>query len=94
FFYMDPPYWQTEGYGVPFPFQEYVDMAELMRTIKGKAMISINDHPDIRKAFEGLPMMELDITYTLAKGAPSDKSGELVITNWDAGGLGGLFDGV
>ena len=23
FFYMDPPYWQTEGYGVPFPFEQY-----------------------------------------------------------------------
>ena len=21
FFYMDPPYWETEGYGVPFEFQ-------------------------------------------------------------------------
>lgn len=94
FFYMDPPYWQTEGYGVPFPFQEYVDMASLMRSMKGKAMVSINDHPEIREAFAGLPMMEFDIAYTLAKGAPSEKSRELVITNWDAGGLGGLFDGV
>ena len=23
FFYMDPPYWQTEGYGVPFPWDQY-----------------------------------------------------------------------
>lgn len=91
FFYMDPPYWQTEGYGVPFPFQEYVDMATLLRSIKGKAMVSINDHPEIREAFDGLPMLELDIAYTLAKGAPSAKSRELVITNWDAKNTGGLF---
>jgi DNA adenine methylase len=93
FFYMDPPYWETEGYGVPFPFQEYVDMASLMRSMKGRAMVSINDHPEIRAAFDGLDMLELDIAYTLAKGAPSTRSGELVITNWDAGSTGGLFDG-
>lgn len=91
FFYMDPPYWQTEGYGVPFDFKEYELMAKLMRSMKGKAMISINDHPDIRKVFEGLPMLELDIKYTLQKGGESQTSGELVITNWDTENTGGLF---
>jgi DNA adenine methylase len=91
FFYMDPPYWQTEGYGVPFDFQEYIDMANLMRAMKGKAMVSINDHPDIRKAFEGLPMLELDIQYSLQKNGSPEKTGELVITNWDAENTGGLF---
>jgi hypothetical protein len=46
FFYMDPPYWKTEGYGVEFPFAEYEAMADVMRKLKGKAMLSINDHPD------------------------------------------------
>jgi DNA adenine methylase len=80
FFYMDPPYWETEGYGVPFP----------LRSMKGRAMVSINDHPEIREAFAGLPMMELDIKYSLQRG-PSETTGELVITNWDAGELNGLF---
>lgn len=93
FFYMDPPYWQTEGYGVPFEFENYERMANYMRTMKGRAMISINDHPDIRKVFEGLPTLELDIKYTLQKGGESKEAGELVITNWDAENTGGLFDG-
>jgi DNA adenine methylase len=92
FFYMDPPYWQTAGYGVPFEFDNYERMASLMRTMKGKAMISINDHPDIRKVFDGLPMMEIDIKYTLQNAGDSQTSGELVITNWDAENTGGLFD--
>jgi DNA adenine methylase len=92
FFYMDPPYWQTAGYGVPFGFDNYERMASLMRTMKGKAMISINDHPDIRKAFDGLPFMELDIKYTLANAGESQTSGELVITNYDAKNAGGLFE--
>ncbi|CAH0444066.1 hypothetical protein LMG10661_00631 [Ralstonia syzygii subsp. syzygii] len=65
FFYMDPPYWQTEGYGVPFGFENYVEMADLMRTCKGRVMVSINDHVDIRQAFEGHHMAELDIKYSL-----------------------------
>ncbi|MCR1767874.1 DNA adenine methylase [Burkholderia glumae] len=92
FIYMDPPYWQTEGYGVPFEFGEYVAMAAFMRRCKSKVMVSINDHPDIRRAFDGLSMLELEIKYTAAGGNHSGKvSGELVITNWDTADSGGLF---
>lgn len=92
FFYADPPYWQTEGYGVPFPFGEYEALAAAMRTCKGKMMVSINDHPEIRAAFSGLVMHELEITYTVgtadARKAPSR---ELVIMNWEQDALGQLF---
>src|SRR5438445_8219388 len=54
FFYLDPPYWQTEGYGVGFGFAQYQQMAEFMRACKGKVMVSINDQPDIRAVFDGL----------------------------------------
>lgn len=91
FFYMDPPYWQTEGYGVPFDWENYEEMARLLRVIKGKAMVSINDHPDIRRVFDGLPMQGLDIKYSVGNnnGAP-EASRELVITNWEVGS-GELF---
>jgi DNA adenine methylase len=82
FFYMDPPYWQTEGYGVPFDWAEYETMATLMRTIKGKAMLSINDHPDIRRCFEGFHMVEVPIKYTVGGGQGVDRI-ELIISNWD-----------
>ncbi|MGS0603614.1 hypothetical protein ACQEPW_015250 [Xanthomonas oryzae pv. oryzicola] len=44
-FYLDPPYWQTEGYGVEFPWEQYERLASMVRTLQGKAVISINDHP-------------------------------------------------
>lgn len=92
FLYMDPPYWQTEGYGVDFDFQNYLDMAEFMRSSKGKVMVSINDHPDIRRAFAGLFFLELDIKYSVANNhGTASTSGELVITNWDCNAAGGLF---
>jgi DNA adenine methylase len=96
FFYCDPPYWETEGYGVPFEYQEYVDMAAFMKSCKGKVMVSINDHPDIRKAYDGLVILDgeqLGIKYSVANshGKP-ETSQELVILNYDPMKSGGLFD--
>lgn len=92
FFYMDPPYWQTEGYGVPFEWAQYVKMEQLVRSAKGKVMISINDHPEIRALFSGFVMHDLSIKYSVGNkhGDPAS-SGELVITNLDPGNSGGLF---
>lgn len=92
FFYMDPPYWQTEGYGVPFDFGQYEAMAEAMRSCKGKIMVSINDHPDIRRVFAGFHTHELNIRYSVgANHGATDASSELVITNWSPDALGQLF---
>ena len=92
FFYMDPPYWQTEGYGVPFGFEQYETMADAMRTSKGKIMVSINDHPDIRCVFAGFHTHELGIKYSVGTNhGAMDASSELVITNWSPDVLGQLF---
>jgi len=83
-FYLDPPYWQTEGYGVDFPFSEYEKMAEIMSTLQGKAVLSINDHPDIRRVFSGFEMIPLQLRYTIGKqSTPVQPSGELIIKSWD-----------
>jgi DNA adenine methylase len=93
FHYMDPPYWQTEGYGVDFPFENYERMASFMRQCKGKVMVSINDHPDIRRVFAGFHFEQLDIRYSNSNQRSSrpEASGELVIMNWEPAALGGLF---
>ncbi len=83
FFYLDPPYWQTEGYGVPFEWPEYEKMAEKMRSIKGKAILSINDHPDIRACFAEFDILELPIKYTVGGGANAVDRTELIISSWD-----------
>ena len=81
-FYCDPPYWGTAGYGVKFGLEQYDRMAELAKTIKGKMVISVNDIPEMRKAFAGLNMESVDITYTLAGSGKSPKTSELIIRNW------------
>nr|WP_288357290.1 DNA adenine methylase [uncultured Pseudomonas sp.] len=84
FHYWDPPYWGTEGYTSPFGFDQYQAMAEFMGSCQGRVMVSINDHPDIRAAFDGFAMDELSITYSTsnARTAARKSSGELVIRNW------------
>lgn len=93
FHYMDPPYWQTAGYGLEFGFEQYEQMAEFMRRCKGRVMVSINDHPDIRRVFEGFHFEQLDIRYstTNKREGSAEVTGELVIMNWEPAALGGLF---
>ncbi len=93
FHYMDPPYWETAGYGVDFGFENYERMAEFMRRCKGKVMVSINDHPDIREVFKGFHLEEVNIRYSVGnpRGGAAEASGELVITSWEPASLGQLF---
>jgi len=90
---MDPPYWQTAGYGLNFPFEEYERMANFMRRCKGRVMVSINDHPDIRRAFDGFHFECLDIRYcnTNQRKGTAEMTGELVIMNWQPSVLEQLF---
>ncbi len=90
-FYMDPPYWQTEGYGVTFGFEQYEEMAELLGQIRGKAIISLNDHPDIRRVFGQYHIESTDITYTVG-GGKGTAAREVLIFSWDiAAEPAGLF---
>lgn len=82
-FYCDPPYWQTEGYGVPFGFEEYEQMAHLANTIQGHMIISINDHPDIREVFKALHVVEVDYQYTVGGAANPTDCVELIYGNWE-----------
>jgi DNA adenine methylase len=82
-FYMDPPYWATEGYGVPFELDQYDAMAAVLGGLKGRAIVSVNDVPEMRKAFKGFPMQRLEIRYSVSGGkAPRRATGELVIRSW------------
>jgi DNA adenine methylase len=84
-FYADPPYWQTEGYGIDFPLSEYEQMARLAREMQGTIIISVNDHHDMRRIFDGLPTRTVDIEYTVGGAANAQAAKELIIGNWRDG---------
>ncbi|NOX75519.1 MAG: DNA adenine methylase, partial [Gammaproteobacteria bacterium] len=79
-FYLDPPYWETAGYGVEFEWGNFELMAKLAREVDGAMIISINDHPDIRAVFDGLHMESVAINYTVGGGKGSAAK-ELIIWN-------------
>lgn len=84
FFFCDPPYWQTEGYGIPFGMDQYEALASRLRGLKGRALLTINDHPDMRRVFAGFRQKRLTTRYTIgqsarAKAAPRS---ELAVMTW------------
>lgn len=82
-FYCDPPYWGTEGYGVPFGIEQYTALAERMRTMQGKAVLSVNDVPAMREAFDGFDIRRVSISYTVSdRGRGRESRGELIVRNW------------
>ncbi|MBE0269389.1 DNA adenine methylase [Xylella fastidiosa subsp. multiplex] len=81
--YLDPPYWQQEGYGFDFPWSEYEAIADFMRVAKGKVVLSINDHPEIRELFEGMNIIPLQLRYSISRTKENNTpSGELIIKSW------------
>ena len=82
-FYLDPPYWETEGYGNDFGIDQYEKMAALMARLKGKAILSLNDHPDIRRIFAAFQMDTVPISYTVGGGGKAVDRSEVIIYSWD-----------
>lgn len=82
-FYCDPPYWETEGYGNEFALDNYFRMGDLARTIQGKMIISVGEHLEMKKAFKGLSMDRLELSYTVGGGGKAtDPRGELIFRSW------------
>lgn len=84
FFYADPPYFDTAGYSVDFGYEQYKDLANIMSNSKGKVMVSLNDHEEMRNVFKDFRIESLDIKYSLTSkaSAKSKVSKEIVICNY------------
>lgn len=78
-FYLDPPYWGSEGdYGAGmFGQDEFAQMADRLKALKGRFILSINDRPEVRETFVGIERIEVDTTYTI-QAAKSQPARELI----------------
>jgi DNA adenine methylase len=81
-FYCDPPYFGTEGYGVDFGLEQYAKLAETAKAIKGKMIISVNDIPEMREAFNGFNMKQITTFYNFNGAKETKPSSELLICNF------------
>jgi len=81
-FFLDPPYWQTAGYGNAFGLEEHERLAEAMRGLQGRAILTINDHPDMRRIYGGFTVETMRTTYTVGGGSRAKPAGELLVRTW------------
>ncbi len=56
FFYIDPPYWETTEYDTKFTWQDHIDLANLLKRVRGRWLLTIGDHPDVRKLYGNYAM--------------------------------------
>ena len=84
-FYLDPPYWKWKGYDYNFEKQDYLDLRDVLRKIKGKFILSLDASQFIRGTFSEYNQREVITRYSCGKDPRSrgiDRT-ELVITNFD-----------
>jgi DNA adenine methylase len=80
--YIDPPYWIVKNhYGNGNGKIEPEGVANLVKSLKGKAIVSYNNHPRVRKAFAGLNFHKVKTVYSIQSGTKRNVS-ELLITNF------------
>lgn len=79
-FYLDPPYYGCEGdYGPGmFSAEEFEEMAELLGRLKGGFILSLNDHPDVRRIFGRFEILDAPTHYGIA-GKGARPAGEVII---------------
>jgi len=66
FFYLDPPYVECPGcYDHEFAEDDHKMLAEALWKIKGRFLLSYNDHPVVRKLYKGLSIQKITANYSL-----------------------------
>ena len=81
-FYVDPPYWGHEtdyGRGI-FSRDDFARMAGLLRSLKGRFILSLNDRPEVRETFAGFAFEEVTTRYS-ANARSTRRAAELLISN-------------
>lgn len=85
-FYLDPPYWGGEtDYGAGmFARGDFQRMADKLRSIEGRFILSINDRPEIREMFAWADIEAVTTTYSVAGGEHASPASELLIANGES----------
>jgi len=80
-FYLDPPYWGCESdYGKElFTRADFQRLADHLRGIEGRFLMSINDVPEIREIFAWAVIDPVRTTYSVAGKGRIAAAAELLI---------------
>ncbi|HPS07286.1 MAG TPA: DNA adenine methylase [Kiritimatiellia bacterium] len=80
-FFVDPPYMDVTGYAVPFPSERYAELSDALRSIKGTFLLTLNDHPEVRRIFSHFMIHQIATRYSVAGSSKQKRVSELLITN-------------
>lgn len=81
FFYIDPPYYKLPYYKHNLNYEDYQEMSETLSSIKGKFILSINDHQDMRETFKMYKIVPVKLKYSVSVGKQREGK-ELIIRNF------------
>jgi DNA adenine methylase len=81
FFYLDPPYFNRPYYKFNFDEKDYVELAQLLRGLKGRFLLSLNDAPEIRRIFADFKVHGLTFSYSSQRKAGKVYQ-EVLISNY------------
>jgi len=80
-FYLDPPYYDRKLYKYNLEPDDFRKMAELLKKLRGKFVLSLNDVPEVRAIFKAFQIKGIDLSYTAQKIA-GRRYREGLITNF------------
>jgi DNA adenine methylase len=80
-FYLDPPYYRRKLYKFNMSDQDFEGMNERLTAIKGTWLLSIDDHPEIRRIFKQWHMQPLELAYS-SQPKSGKRYQEFVISNF------------
>lgn len=84
FFFIDPPYYKlSQSY--EHKFDEFQKLADFLPSLKGKFLLTLNDHPDIRSMFSGFNQQRVSLAYSVSNGRSKGRAKshhELFIKNY------------
>jgi len=81
FIFLDPPYEDSERL-YKDGTMDFVEMANILKKVKGKFMLTINDSPNIRKIFTGFKKASVTVQSQSNSDIGGDNRKELIITNY------------
>ena len=75
------PYYKAPYYKHNMVLEDFQEMAKILDKIKGKFILSINEHPDMREVFKAFKFRQASLKYSVSKGPLKDAK-ELLINNF------------
>lgn len=84
FVYLDPLYYGIKGYRLNFERKDFEVLAQTLAKVKGKFLMSLNDHAEVRRIFESFKVQTVSLRYSCMRKITSrgTSCGDMLISNY------------